>query len=233
MKAITRKFFAYLYDMQIITILLPNNYFGGSSSHFSIKKMNRGEHVLLTIINRIPLENSVKYICQIEEKLVIGEQYLVIDEHGEKTDLQIGAVIRTAAFDNDFFYDGQLGYIYHSDHTLFKLWAPTATKVKLKLLPTDRPKTEIFHSMMRKEKGVWQAAVTGDLECYCYSFLIYVNLEWREAVDPYAISVSTNGEYAAVMSLSSYSQMKLKNQLFRKEQNRFYSGVLSECLKSE
>ena len=72
MKAITRKFFAYLDDMQIITILLPNNYFGGSSSHFSIKKMNRGEHVLLTIINRIPLENSVKYICQIEEKLVIG-----------------------------------------------------------------------------------------------------------------------------------------------------------------
>ncbi|MGN7401385.1 type I pullulanase [Cytobacillus praedii] len=215
MKAITRKFFAYLDDMQIITILLSNNYFGGSSSHFSIKKMNRGEHVLLTIINRIPLENSVKYICQIEEKLVIGEQYWVIDEYGEKTDLQIGAVIRTAAFDNDFFYDGQLGYIYHSDHTLFKLWAPTATKVKLKLLPTGRAKTEIFHSMMRKEKGVWQAAVTGDLECYCYSFLVYVNLEWREAVDPYAISVSPNGEYAAVIDLNKTRVTKPPLPLFK------------------
>ncbi|KOP83790.1 type I pullulanase [Cytobacillus solani] len=215
MKAINRKFSAYLDDMQIITILLPKDYFGGSSSKFSIRKMNRNEYVLLTIMNRIPLEKSVKYTCQIEEKLVIGEQYWVIDEHGEKTDLQIGAVIRTAAFDKEFFYDGLLGSFYHSDHTLFKLWAPTATKVKLKLLPTDTSKSEIFHSMMRKEKGVWHVTVKGDLECYYYSFQVFVNLEWREAADPYATSVSLNGEYAAVIDLNKTKMTKPPLPLFK------------------
>lgn len=202
MKVINRKFFAYLDDMQIITILLPYDYFGGRSSHFFIRKMNEKEELSLTIKNRTPLEDRVKYICQVEGKLVIGDQYWVFDENGEKTDLQIGAVIRTNTFDTEFFYDGTLGYFYHPDQTLFKLWAPTATKVKLKLFPPGASKTEIVYSMTRKEKGIWHITVNGDLEYCNYSFLVYVNLEWREAVDPYALSVSPNGEYAAVIDLN-------------------------------
>ncbi|WP_102274219.1 type I pullulanase [Cytobacillus massiliigabonensis] len=215
MKAINRKYYAYLDEMQIITILLPNDYFGGNSSRFFISKMNGKEHLSLTVIKQIPLESMIKYICQIEGKLIIGEQYWVYDEHGGKTDLQIGAVIRTAAFDKEFFYDGTLGCFYHSDRTLFKLWAPTATKVKLKLLPNGTSKDEIFHSMKRKEKGVWHVTVNGDLECYYYSFLVYVNSEWREAADPYATSVSLNGEYAAVIDLNKTKVTKPPLPLFK------------------
>ncbi|WP_313799473.1 type I pullulanase [Cytobacillus sp.] len=215
MKVINRKFFAYLDDMQIITILLPYDYFGGKSSYFFIRKMTEKEQLSLTIKNRIPLEDRVKYICQIEGRLVIGEQYWVFDENGEKTDLQIGAVIRTDAFDTEFFYDGTLGCFYHSDQTLFKLWAPTATKVKLKLFPAGSSKAEIVYPMTRKEKGVWRITVNGDLEYYNYSFLVCVNLEWREAVDPYALSVSPNGEYAAVIDLNKTKVTKPPLPLFK------------------
>ena len=62
--------------------------------------------------------------------------YWIIDEHGGKTDLQIGAVIRTEAFDEKFYYDGNdLGVTINAGQTRFKLWAPTATQVKLKLRP--------------------------------------------------------------------------------------------------
>lgn len=215
MKVIDRKFSAYLDEMQIITILLPNDYYGGRSSQFSIGRMEGDEQALLTINNRIPLEDKVKYICQIEGKIVFGEQYVIYDEHGEKTDLQIGAVIRTDAFDKEFFYDGILGCLYSANQTIFKLWAPTATKVKLKLLPAGTSQTEIFHSMTRKEKGVWHITVDGDLEYYHYSFLLYVNLEWREAVDPYAASVSLNGEYAAVIDLNKTKISKPPLPLFQ------------------
>ena len=55
----------------------------------------------------------MKYICELSEDYSFGKQYWIIDEHGGKTDLQIGAVIRTEAFDEKFYYDGNdLGVPY-------------------------------------------------------------------------------------------------------------------------
>ena len=40
--------------------------------------------------------------------------------------------------------------------------------------------------MKREDKGVWSAVINRDLEHYQYMFLVLVNQEWHEAVDPYA-----------------------------------------------
>jgi pullulanase len=205
MISIERNYYAYLDEMQIITILLPFQYHQGRSSRFSL--LAGTEEIPMEILNSMPIEESIKYTCRIDHDLVIGQQYWVVNEYGEKTDLQIGAVIRTEPFDEKFYYDGPLGFSYSKDRTFFRLWAPTATNVKLKLKAAVN-EDAVTVEMARGEKGVWRCEISGDLDRHLYSFLVCVNLEWREAIDPYAVSVTVNGEYGAVVDLKSTKKVK-------------------------
>jgi pullulanase len=202
-----RIFLAYIDEMDIITILLPLSYHHGSSSTFSI--MDESQKMTpLQIIKKQHIENNNKYICRLAEELTFGHPYWVVDEHGGKTDLQIGAVIRTAPFDDRFFYDGSdLGVCINDHQTQFKLWAPTATQVKLKLRKPNSSFSEII-KMRREEKGVWSTVVHSDLELYQYTFLILVNKEWRESVDPYAVAVTANGELGVIVKLEKTRRQK-------------------------
>ncbi|WP_079510107.1 type I pullulanase [Mesobacillus jeotgali] len=197
MIAIERKFYAYLDQMDIITVLLPYSYFEGDSNEFRLQ----GEDVDLpmAIRDKVFLEDTVKYICFTSVRPEIGKPYKIIDGHGGETDLQIGAVIRTEEFDTLFFYDGtDLGVSYAKEKTIFKVWAPTAAKIRLKLFRDAQHNPE-FINMERVEKGIWSITVDRNLELYRYSFLVCFNLEWREAVDPYAIALTVNGEYGVVI----------------------------------
>jgi pullulanase len=202
-----RIFLAYLDEMDIITILLPLSYHQGLSSTFSIT--DESQHVkTLQIIKKREIENHYKYTCKITEEISFGHLYWIMDEHGGRTDLQIGAVIRTPAFDDRFFYEGNdLGVKSNGNQTSFKLWAPTATQVKLKLRNPNNSFSEIV-KMKRDDKGVWSVVIHDDLELYQYTFLILVNQEWRESVDPYAVSVTANGELGVIVKLEKTRREK-------------------------
>lgn len=202
-----RNFQAYLDEMNIITILLPLSYHHGSSSTFSISDESQ-KVTTLQIIKKQQIENNNKYICRLGEEISFGHPYWIIDEHGGKTDLQIGAVIRTESFDERFFYDGNdLGVSFMENQTQFKLWSPTAAQVKLKLRKPNSTFSEII-KMRREEKGVWSVLVHSDLELFQYTFLVQVNQEWRESVDPYAVAVTANGELGVVVKLEKTRRQK-------------------------
>ncbi|MBL4951913.1 type I pullulanase [Neobacillus sp. YIM B02564] len=202
-----RNFLAYLDEMDLITILLPLSYHQGLSSSFSLTD-GLGESRLQTI-KKYFIEGYYKYICRFSEEYDFGKQYWIIDEHSGKTDLQIGAVIRTEAFDQKFYYEGHdLGVTYQKDQCLFKLWAPTAVQVKLKLNPPSSPDSEIV-KLKRGDKGIWSVIVSRDLEYYQYSYLVQVNQEWREAVDPYVKAVSANGEAGVIVNLKKTDRPKI------------------------
>lgn len=202
-----RNFQAYLDEMNIITILLPLSYHHGSSSTFSISDETQ-KVTTLQIIKKQQIENNNKYICRLAEEISFGHPYWIIDEYGGKTDLQIGAVIRTESFDERFFYDGNdLGVSFVENQTQFKLWSPTAAQVKLKLRKPNSTFSEII-KMRREEKGVWSVLVHSDLELFQYTFLVLVNQEWRESVDPYAVAVTANGELGVVVKLEKTRREK-------------------------
>jgi pullulanase len=196
--SIKREFYAYLDELSVITILLPFSYHEGLSNLFYV--MDGDQKLTLIIKEKITLEESIKYLCVTPTTFKFGQTYWVYDEYGGKTDLQIGAVIRTLEFDHLFYYNGQdLGVSYNKQHTQFKLWAPTATAVRLKL-NSPQGKQEIFE-MVREDKGIWTLSIDGDIERYQYTFLVCVNLRWREAVDPYAVAVTANGEEGVIINL--------------------------------
>jgi pullulanase len=184
--------------MRIITILLPISYHKGLSNVFYLVKDD--QKIPLYIKETTTLEESIKYICEVPSNLTFGQTYWVYDENGGKTDLQIGAVIRTVEFDELFFYNGQdLGVTYYTSQSLFKLWAPTATEVRMKLTGTDGHQ-EVCE-LVREEKGIWTHKIEGNLEGYRYTYLILINLRWQEAVDPYAVAVTANGEEGVIVNL--------------------------------
>ena len=201
MLKVNRTFEAYLDKMNLITVIVPKSYGNGKVNTFTIESSN-GEKRTLPIHNQIELHNAIKYECVTNFSIEIGKHYVIYEEKGAFTDLQIGAVIRTEEFDQLFYYDGQdLGVTYTKKETTFKLWAPTATKVKLKII-NPKTKQEQILPLQRREKGVWEATVCKDLEQYYYTYLVCVNLVWNEAVDPYAVAVTENGEKGVVVDLS-------------------------------
>ena len=196
MLKVKRPFEAYLDEINKITILLPHTY--GTSRTFCLQE---GRKIWeLPIVQTISLPNATKYECYIEEQLDVGKYYTVRDERNEETDLQIGAVIRTAAFDEKYYYENtDLGACYQKAETTFKLWAPTARLAKVRIYKGD--KEYMDYEMNREENGVWSRILSGDFDGAQYTFLVCINLIWNEAVDPYAKSVSVNGKYGIVIDL--------------------------------
>lgn len=194
---IKREFEAYLDEMDKITILLPMGSYHGESATFTL--LFEENIYPLEIVDKKTLPNTVKYICKTNTTISIGSKYMVADEHGRKTDLQIGAVIRTGNFDEAFYYDrDDLGVTYQKGETTFTIWAPTASAVKIKL-KAPKSKEDILYSLIREERGIWRITVQGDLEGFLYTYLVCVNLVWREAVDPYANASSINSEAGVII----------------------------------
>jgi pullulanase len=207
MEAINRLFYAYLDEMQMITILLPYSYHKGESSAFYLTDGN--ETIPLEIHAKIHLSESLKYVCYSQITPQIGTPYSIKDEYGGETDLQVGAVIRTEEFDQAYYYpDEDLGVTLQPGKTFFKVWAPTATQVKVKIIEAEGNEPE-YRAMKREAKGIWTVAVEKGLEGYRYSYLARINLEWREAVDPYAKAVTVNGQMGVVVDLEKTAMARL------------------------
>lgn len=140
---IHREFEAYLDAMNLATILVPKSYRDGKIQIFSLETPHKERHPL-QIERQIDLGSSMKYECIIDIPIEIGKRYLIYDHQGGVTDLQIGAVVRTVPFDDKFFYDGDLGVAYTQEQTTFKVWAPTATEAKVKLIDPKTKKPTIY-----------------------------------------------------------------------------------------
>ena len=109
-----------------------------------------------------------------------------------------------------YCYAGQdLGAVWQKEGTLFKVWAPTAKKVGLKIYPFGSEEemqregveeTEFFF-MMQEECGTWSVWVDGDREGQYYTYLVTVDGETYETNDPYARACGVNGVRSMVVDL--------------------------------
>ncbi len=87
-----------------------------------------------------------------------------------------------------------LGVSWSPEKTVFRLWAPTARMVELRLYLTGKGgKPEMTCRMERTEQGTWICELKGNLEGLFYTFKVNDG-EWlHEVPDPYARAVGING----------------------------------------
>lgn len=118
----------------------------------------------------------------------------------------------TDAFDEMYYYDGELGAIYSAKSTEFRAWSPISSSIELRIYDSGTPKsvsskgddTYTAVAMEKGEKGVFSAVVEGDLEGKYYTYFV-VNSKYPEGaeiVDPYARSAGISGLRGMIVDFS-------------------------------
>ena len=126
--------------------------------------------------------------------------------HVEKCAVDVTALYETDLFDNAYYYDGNdLGAVYSSASTTFKVWSPVSTKITLNIYENgDGAETPATHEMIKGDKGVWAVTVNSDLGGKYYTYTVYNNTypTGMEIVDPYAKSAGLNGARGQIVDFA-------------------------------
>ena len=110
-------------------------------------------------------------------------------------------------FEEKYVYkENDLGAVYEKEKTTFKVWAPTAEKVMLHLYTAgstgEAGEKELLQVEMKKrEQGIYEKQVKGDLHGVYYTFSVTVDGETRETGDIYAKAAGVNGKRSMVVDL--------------------------------
>lgn len=107
-------------------------------------------------------------------------------------------------------YSGRdLGANYSKASTTFKVWAPSASRVTLKMYKTgsdDETGAGVIGTKdMSKDSstGVWSVTVSGDLNGVYYTYLVTVDGKTNETQDVYSTATGVNGNRSMVVDLDS------------------------------
>ena len=168
-------------------------------------------------------------VITVKEELDVSKPYTVeIEGYGEI------AAVPTEIFDSPEFieqytYDGDdLGAVIQGDTTVFKVWAPTASEVKLNLFEAgDGGEAYESIDMLRGEKGVWSAEAPCGHGTY-YTYTVTTALGTQEAVDPYARSVGVNGNRGMVLDLRLTDPEGFRDSGYFEDLNSYRDAVIWE-----
>ncbi len=187
---------AYFDDYSVITIEINKNFYNGEVKNFELKTFN---DVVKLDTKLVKDGECVVLEAKLDFEIEIDESYYIDCEYGYKTDVQYRYITHTSKFDNEYYTDEELGNIYSKSETSFKVWAPTAKKVALNL------SGNLYY--MEKTGGVFATEIKGDLEHQKYTYLIFVNNEIFETVDPYAISVDENSKHSIIIDKNKIKRL--------------------------
>ena len=116
-------------------------------------------------------------------------------------------IYSTEEFEKKYTYLGtDLGATYDKKATFFRVWAPTAKQVWLRLYRSGNPGADDLLEqipMTADFQGTWIARKEGDLNGVYYTYLADLGDRLNEACDPYARATGVNGQRAMVIDLSA------------------------------
>jgi len=151
----------------------------------------------------------------------VVEAYMNADASKKKSKtVGFTALFDTADFKNNYTYTGNdLGCVATHTSSVFKLWAPTSSRVQLKVFMSGTPADLItpfdptrnwgtLYDMVEGEQGVWQIEVKDDLLSeilgpYFYTYIVTNSAGSNEVCDPYAKATGVNGRRALILDPDS------------------------------
>ena len=102
-----------------------------------------------------------------------------------------------------------LGCTYYPDRTVFKVWSPDASDIRVQLYKTGSDeekgaqKLESYGLKSDGTTGVWSITVFGDLKNLYYTYLVTVGGKTKETQDVYSKALGVNGRRSMVCDLNS------------------------------
>ncbi len=158
----------------------------------------------------IDLDDVTSYTLSLagNQKASIESAYIVevtFTESGQTLSQAVSmtTLYSTSEFGNEYNYSGELGAIYTSGSTTFKVWSPVSSDIKLRIYDNGTPTSvnstigsDVYseYTMTKGDYGVFEYTLSGDQEGKYYTFVV-TNAYWtsQEVVDPYAYSTGVNG----------------------------------------
>ena len=135
----------------------------------------------------------------------------------------------TKTFEALYTYEGDdLGANWSPEQTFFRLWAPTASAVRINLYASgDYRENDLLEQveMTPDVSGTWVATVQGDLSSTYYTYSVDVDGVTNEACDPYARAVGVNGQRAMVIDLDSTDPEGWEN-----DRDPHYDNTITEAI---
>lgn len=187
-------------------------------------------------------KQSKSLLLEFEDQLDIDQQLKLevktypdaVSEESLQATSSMGRLVTDPKFDEKYYYDGQLGPIYTSEKTEFKLWAPTAERVDLITFEDG----EKAIPMEKQDKGVYSATVEGDKLGLEYMYDVYVDGSINRVVDPYVKAATINGERGVVANPKSSSVERpqgkdMKNPIIYELHVRDYSIAENSGIKNK
>jgi len=116
-------------------------------------------------------------------------------------------VYASPEFEQNYTYTGtDLGSTWNPEGVFFRLWAPTAREVTVRIyesgtLAEEEPLVQL--PMTPDIRGTWVARLDGDWNGRYYTFLAQFSDHRCEACDPYARAVGVNGSRAMILDLAA------------------------------
>ena len=161
--------------------------------------------------------NNKSFSVYLDSDADLKESYVVkvkFKDSGEtlQKSIALNNLYNTESFNNEFYYDGELGAIYTETSTTFKVWSPVSSKIMLRLYdngtPTSVSKEKgsdafLEYEMTKGDKGVFSVKVDGDLHGKYYTYVV-TNAQNNgiEIVDPYAKAAGVNGLRGLIVDFS-------------------------------
>ncbi len=194
-----------------------------------VKVTEQGTGRQLEVTGLTSLNNKViTGTITVGEELDLAGLYTVEIEGYEKIAAVPTRVFDSAAFEERYVYDGDdLGATLTGSGTQFKVWAPTASRVRVLLYETGGGEPVETVEMTRGEKGVWTADAACGAMTY-YTYLVSTAVGEQEAVDPYARAVGVNGNRGVVMNLRETDPEGFEEDTFIDNINAYNEAVIWE-----
>ncbi len=115
-----------------------------------------------------------------------------------------GKILTSTQFNANYVYSGSdLGATYTTLNTKFRVWAPTASALSVKIYDTATsalPSTTV--PMTKDVNGTWVATANGDLNGKIYMYGVTVDDRTLETIDPYVRATTINGTRGVIMDLT-------------------------------
>lgn len=185
------------------TVTVPINPAPSSEAdNYTVKDENGTEYPISRIkSDTMSLTTTATVVMQ--EGLGFAHTY-TLSREGYGEIMVTNTAFSTEEFESSFTYEGELGAIYSKEKTTFRVWAPTASDVKLNLYDTgDGDTLRETVEMTLDVQGTWVYEKAGDLNGVYYTYSVTVADTEQEAVDPYARAAGVNGQRGMVIDLDS------------------------------
>lgn len=126
-----------------------------------------------------------------------GKKYEIVTSFNDYIPLDISYLALDKSFEEKYRYDGKMGADCSDNKTVFTVFSPFASSIILMLKKNNDEKA---YQMIRDESGVFFISLDGDYDGYLYKYRVEMFSSIFDVTDPYAISITSNGKWGAVIN---------------------------------